>query len=313
MLRKAIGLGTAGFGNVYGARQLDSLRRTIGLAFSKGITYFDTAPYYNNSEHVLGGLLKPFQRNSFVISTKIGRYHDSKLPDGYFDFSRRKTINSVHESCRRLNTTHLDIVHCHDIEYADPRQLIHETIPVLVEMKHAGIIKTIGLSGYPLIAFTELLKNSYVARNVGTVTTYSNYTLQNRSLISHDLTVLAKRNEIKLVNAGILGMGLLTQNGPQTWHPASPKLKETAILASNYCADNGVDIANLATKFALNNNDQIDITVLGAYSPEELQAVLNEDKPNDKLMEGVTNIFRKAGCVDTLWGPSKNHFCYYNF
>lgn len=37
------------------------------------------------------------------------------------------------------------------------------------------------------------------------------------------------------MNAAILGMGLLTENGPPDWHPAGSEIKEACKQAAEYC------------------------------------------------------------------------------
>ena len=48
---------------------------TLHTAYNEGIRYFDTAPYYGAgiSEKYFGKFLSSVERNSFVISSKVGR------------------------------------------------------------------------------------------------------------------------------------------------------------------------------------------------------------------------------------------------
>ena len=48
---------------------------TLLTAYNEGIRYFDTAPYYGAgiSEKYFGKFLSSVERNSFVISSKVGR------------------------------------------------------------------------------------------------------------------------------------------------------------------------------------------------------------------------------------------------
>ena len=48
---------------------------TLEAAYAAGIAYFDTAPWYGRgkSEHRLGRVLRTKPRDSFVLSTKVGR------------------------------------------------------------------------------------------------------------------------------------------------------------------------------------------------------------------------------------------------
>ncbi|AYV83965.1 MAG: L-galactose dehydrogenase [Hyperionvirus sp.] len=317
MLRsiRKVGLGCAGFGNVYGPRAFKSLEAVISIAMKNNIKYFDTAPYYNSSEQIVGQLLSRYPREKYMLSTKVGRFapNDKKHPHGYFDFSKDSVIRSVMRSCHRLKTKYLDVVHCHDIEYADPQILLTETLPTLAQLKKSGIIRNIGISGYPLSAIRAILYCSPTP--IDFATCYSHYTLQNNLLQSFCWG--KKRHDITLVNSGILGMGLLTEQGPQPWHPASPKLKAAALKAANYCrTTENIDIAEIATKYALSaTSDIADIALIGAYTPDELEQILKweQAQPDKKIVNNIQAIFNKANCKNKLWPPSPHHTPYHSW
>jgi hypothetical protein len=53
-------------------------------------------------------------------------------------------------------------------------------------------------------------------------------------------------NQINVMCAAPLSMGLLTNSNPPDWHPAPMPLKEACAKAAVLCASNGVDISSLA-------------------------------------------------------------------
>jgi L-galactose dehydrogenase len=63
-------------------------------------------------------------RPQFVLSTKVGHYGN-----GVFDFSAARVTESVAESLERLCVEYIDVIQCHDIEFADVRQIVQETLP----------------------------------------------------------------------------------------------------------------------------------------------------------------------------------------
>lgn len=92
-----------------------------------GIRAFDTSPYYDNSEIVLGTALKAleneFPRDTYRLLTKVGRYGPSPGTDPSatdFDYSPSTIRRSVHRSLQRLHTHYLDVVYLHDIEFVAP-------------------------------------------------------------------------------------------------------------------------------------------------------------------------------------------------
>ena len=82
--------------------------------------------YYGDTlaETVLGKALKtmPIPRESFVVSTKCGRYGHTHTG---FDFSAERVTRSVDESLERLNLDYVDIMICHDIEFVSLDQVLN--------------------------------------------------------------------------------------------------------------------------------------------------------------------------------------------
>ena len=54
-----------------------------------------------------------------------------------------------------------------------------------------------------------------------------------------------KSKGITLINAACTGMGLLTMNGPQDWHPAIQQTKDICKQASEWCKEKGVKLGRL--------------------------------------------------------------------
>src|SRR5882762_7454652 len=120
-----LGFGAAPLGNEYGGMNNAEAQRAIHLAIDNGINFFDVAPYYGRTlaESRLGVALKG-RRHSIELATKCGRYDKNG-----FDFSAARVTQTTDESLARLQTDYLDILHVHDIEFGDRRQIIEETIP----------------------------------------------------------------------------------------------------------------------------------------------------------------------------------------
>lgn len=67
---------------------------------------------------VMGHGLKGLPRDQYVLATKVGRYDKAK-----FDFSAERVTASVHESLKRLQVDHIDLIQTHDIEFGDLDQV----------------------------------------------------------------------------------------------------------------------------------------------------------------------------------------------
>src|SRR5688572_21422648 len=91
---------------------------TIEAAYAAGIGHFDTSPWYGNgkSEHRLGRVLRTKPRESFVLTTKIGRvyfrpaepsaFHHARWAGGLlfdlrFDYTRAGVLRSYEDSLTR--------------------------------------------------------------------------------------------------------------------------------------------------------------------------------------------------------------------
>jgi D-threo-aldose 1-dehydrogenase len=70
-----LGFGGASMGNMYTVAHDDTAREAIRTAYENKVKYFDTAPMYGfgKSERLYGSVLKDQPRDSFVLSTKVGR------------------------------------------------------------------------------------------------------------------------------------------------------------------------------------------------------------------------------------------------
>lgn len=117
IIASEIGFGAAVFNNFFldSCFKLDEVskekaRVIVKKAIDFGINFFDTAPWYGNSEHLLGVGLQGHPRSSFYLATKIGRYNPGTPETEWFDFSYQRTIESVENSLRLLNTDYLDLV-----------------------------------------------------------------------------------------------------------------------------------------------------------------------------------------------------------
>ena len=95
----------------------------VKVALDRGMNYIDTAAYYGRgmSEVMLGQVLPEIPRDSYTLSTKLGRYAPQ-----HFDFSARRVAESIDISLERMRVDHLDIVFCHDIEFVEMDQIVEQ-------------------------------------------------------------------------------------------------------------------------------------------------------------------------------------------
>ena len=230
--------------------------RTVRTALDLGINIIDVSPYYGATlaEAVLGRALQGVERSRYVLATKVGRYGQAD-----FDFSADRVTRSVDESLGRLGVDHIDLIQCHDIEFGDLEQIVGETIPALLALRDVGKVRFVGVTGYPLEAL------AYVAATapVDSVMSYCRYTLADRSLL--EWAPHFAQHGTAVINASPLGMGLLSQAGPPTWHPASADLRLRAATTVEYGRIRGIDIARVALQFAVAPTE-FTTTIVGSAS-----------------------------------------------
>lgn len=101
-------------------------------------------------------------------------------------------------------------------------QIVNETIPALQKLKESGKIRFIGITGLPLDIFTYVL-DRVPPGAVDVILSYCHYSINDSTL--EDLLPYLKSKGVGVISASPLSMGLLTDNGPPEWHPASPELK----------------------------------------------------------------------------------------
>src|SRR5256885_16361623 len=83
-------LGGAPLGNLFRALDESQAEADVREAWTAGVRYFDTAPHYGHglSEHRIGRVLRTVPRETFVLSTKVGRIltPDAAAPRSAFAF-----------------------------------------------------------------------------------------------------------------------------------------------------------------------------------------------------------------------------------
>ena len=153
-----LGLGGAVLGGLYSDVSREAAVEAIHRGLELGIRYLDTAPLYGHgkSERYYGYALSDVPRDSFVLSTKVGRVlnrvdkspespHFVNLPpfEAVFDFSRDGILRSLEESLERLRLDHVDIALIHDPDDHHD-QAIAQAYPTLADLRSQGVVKAIG-------------------------------------------------------------------------------------------------------------------------------------------------------------------------
>lgn len=259
-----LSFGASSLGGVFRATEDAESIRTVHTALDLGINFIDVSPYYGatRAESVLGRALRGVPRDRFHLATKVGQYGD-----GEFDFSAARVTRSLDESCARLGLDYIDLLQCHDVEFASLDQIVGETLPALLALKRAGRIGHIGITGLPLKVFTAILDRTATGE-VETILSFCHYALNDTSL--EPLLPYFADKGVGVINAAPTGMGLLTPRGAPAWHPASGELVASARRVVQYCSRIGADIVKLAVQFSI-AHPGIATTLIGTANPENIR------------------------------------------
>jgi aryl-alcohol dehydrogenase-like predicted oxidoreductase len=133
-------------------------REVIERAIELGITFFDTANVYSNgeSEEILGDVLSEYDRDEFVVSTKVYGSMDEDDPNAS-GLSRKAIEQELANSLARLG---MDTVDLYQIHRWDDDTPIAETLRALDDAVRREQVRYLGASSMWAHQFAEALHTS---------------------------------------------------------------------------------------------------------------------------------------------------------
>ena len=295
-------------GAVWGEQNDDVSIATVHAALDAGITFFDTAEGYGNSERVLGRGLKG-RRDEAVIATKVGGAHLSSddLP------------KACENSLKNLQTDYIDLYQIHWPNHAIP---IEETANALSRLRDQGKIRAIGVCNFARGDLGDLLAVGDIATN------QLPYSLLWR-VIEREIQPMCLENEIGIICYSPLMQGLLagryasadevpdglartrlySHDRPMARHsePGCETEVFNALSEIRAVADEiGVTMAEMALAWA-RQQPGITSLLVGARTPDEVQwnlpavaLALSEDLLQ-RLAEITAGIKNKLGNNPDMW------------
>ncbi|KAG6866004.1 hypothetical protein C0991_009676 [Blastosporella zonata] len=273
--------------------------------------------------------------------TKCGRFGPSD-----FDYSPIRIRDSVMRSLQRLQTDYLDTVYLHDVEFVctpvAPRpngnnlgalaeesaayglaegdenkvrgegdQKVLDAYKELRKLQEEGLVKHIGITGYPLptlLRLALLILHTAPFKPVDVILSYSHLSLQNGTFLQYVPHFQERAKVGQLVTASPLSMGLLTPS-PPPWHPAPPELSAVAKEAAGIWPDG---LPNLALGYAVRNtglNHGNIPLVVGFSTPQEVRECVKvwrelqdgENEGRRKAEKTAQDAFLSTGHLDWSW------------
>jgi len=246
--------------------------------YEAGIRYFDTSPYYGygRSELRMGAALREKPRDSFVLSTKIGRilhamkpgekppadFRDTGLP-GFapvFDYTYDGVMRSLEHSHLRLGLAKIDIALVHDVDFwtTKDREVLDQRFKTVMdsgfkaldELRKAGVIGAIGVGINESDTSLRFIK----AGDFDCMLLAGRYTLLEQGALADFLPECVKRN-VSVILGGPYNSGILTggvKPGATHDYAAAPAhLIEKAQKIEAICQRHGVELGAAAMQFPL--------------------------------------------------------------
>jgi len=167
----------------------------LRYAYESGVTYFDTAPSYNNGQSETNyGQVLARRRQEVFLATKTGeRTHDG-------------TLRSIEQSLNRLQTDHLDLIQIHGIsptEDLDAWETPAGVLTALRKLRDQKVTRFIGLTGHDSAA---RLREAIERYEFDTLLTTLN-PVSRRKPFRDDLLPVANRKAMGVIAMKVMGGG----------------------------------------------------------------------------------------------------------
>ena len=277
----AIGLGTAPLGGLFAPVSDEDAEAAIERAWSLGVRFFDTAPLYGFglAERRLGGFLRRQKRDSFAISTKVGRllrlataapedghYKGTPAERPLFDFSYDGVMRSVEESLVRLGLDRVDVLLVHDPD-DHYENAVAGAFRALQRLRAEGTVKAIGAG----MNQSEMLARFAETVPVDCFLLAGRYTLLDQGALDA-LFPLCQAENIGILLGGIYNSGILAN--PRTgakfnYEDADAALVARALELDALCRQHGTELKAAALQFCM-AHPAVTVAVLGARNAAEV-------------------------------------------
>jgi D-threo-aldose 1-dehydrogenase len=276
-----LGLGTAPLGGMYENLDEAEVDRLISHALDTGITFVDTAPFYGHgsSEHRVGRNLQTRPRDSFVLSTKVGRvlepgeftgdtiFHDLEPFVPVFDYTPGGIRRSFEDSLERLGLDRIDILFIHDPDdHMD--QAVGEAYPELDKMRSEGLVSSIGVG----TNVADIALRFTQETDIDVVLLAGRYTVLDQIGLEEFLPAAVSRN-VSVLAGGVYNSGVLVNPTPAATYnyaPAPDEVIHKAMTVGEIAAAHNVSVESVGLQFPL-RHPAVKAVVTGVRSTAELE------------------------------------------
>jgi D-threo-aldose 1-dehydrogenase len=309
------GFGAAPIGNLFAAVDEDSACEALVQALHAGIRHIDTAPYYGYglSEQRVGRVLRTLMRETYTLSTKVGRIvsaGEAGAPAcgdyvaagrAQFDYTRGGVLRSIESSLSRLSVDRVDILLLHDVGAATHgarheamlQLALEEALPTMAELRDSGVCGAIGLGVNEEAVCLEILPRF----DLDCILLAGRYSILDHASV-HGLMAEALRRRIGVLVGGPYNSGLLASpEGPGStydYRPADQARLQRARELYALCENHGVDVGAVALHFPLAHPAVVSV-VAGMRSPAEVATAVR--RIGSAIPQVLWDRLRSAGFI----------------
>ncbi|MGW0500491.1 aldo/keto reductase [Streptomyces sp. NPDC003007] len=286
-----LALGCAALGNLFHPVTEEAAHATVEAAWEAGIRTFDTAPHYGLglSERRLGAALRERPRDTYTLSTKVGRLlvpnpdggAGDDLANGFsvpathrrvWDFSADGVLRSLEASLERLGLDRVDVALLHDPDgHAD--QALREAYPALERLRTEGVIGAIGIGMNQSALPARFVRET----DIDVVLLAGRYTLLEQGSLTELLPEAAARGR-SVVIGGVFNSGLLTAPRPGATYdyaPAPQPVLDRALRLLAVCERHEVPLRAAALRFPFGHRAVASV-LTGARTPGEVRDTVEQ-------------------------------------
>ncbi len=264
------------FGHAVAERDAIDLVRAV---LASDIRTIDTSNGYSagRSEERIGRGIAEYGGlpDDVLVITKVD-------PSGR-DYSGERVRRSLAESADRLGIRPLPVVHLHDPEFHDFETMTAPggAVDALVAARDRGEVAHLGLAGGDVREMARYLELGVFE----VLLVHNRWTLVDRS--AGDLIARATERGLAVVNAAVLGGGILTDSSTSTqygYRAASPETLAAIGRMREVCRAWGTDLATAAIRFST-RDPRISSTIVGISRVERIEATI--EAAATELPEGL--------------------------
>jgi D-threo-aldose 1-dehydrogenase len=262
-----LGLGTGTLGGHRIPVTRDQGEAVVKAAWSAGVRYFDTAPFYGFGKacRVVGDALREVPREDWVLSTKAGRLlrplanpgtlrHPMPFED-VFDYSYDGIMRSFEDDLQRLGLARVDIVYVHDIGARQHGKDAHPGIMrtfrdsgtrALEQLRSSGQLRAIGIG----VNEWEVLLEAIDWGDWDVFLLAGRYTLLEQTPLDN-LLPQCQRSGISVVIGAPFNTGILAGRESWNYRPAPPEIVSRVKRIRAICDSHQVPLVAAALQFPL--------------------------------------------------------------